>query len=197
MNDLLVSIISSIGGTTVVLGGLFGWLGKRHLDKVLETERSVNKTNLALLQSKLKLNEKFLDNQLEASFKLYKMMKDIVPEKTDPDMGWYEACDGIAHNFEEIAKLLSKFLENHYTTLPPEIYEMLQDTEYLCSNGKLGINGPEIDSEMNATANTVFQNIKDSCIKLKSHIDGQREIQNLSSTLKNKVPNNKAIDTHD
>ena len=200
MNDLVITILSSIGGTTVILGGLFGWLGKRHLDKILEVERSENKEKLALLQSeiskevehhksKLKLNEKFLENQLEASFKLYKIMKDMVPEKNYPEMDWYEACDEIACNFESLQKQLAEFLENHYTTLPPDIYETLQSTEYLCSDGKLEIDGPDVPEFLNKKADEAFENIKESCVKLKSYIDGQREIKESVLFVK-KAPNN-------
>jgi uncharacterized protein with NRDE domain len=188
MNDLLIIIFGSSATITLILSGLFGWLGKRYLDKILEEERNANLNRLTLLQSdiskdverhksKLKINEKFFNNQLEASFKLYKIMKDMVPERTHQDMDWYEACDQIAHDFEKIKNQLSEFLEKHYTTLPPEIYEKLQETEYLCSNGKLEVSSPEITSSVNKIADEVFQNIKYSCIKLKSYIDGQREIK--------------------
>lgn len=200
MIDLLLTILASIGGTTIILGGLFGWLGKRHLDKILEAERSANKEKLALLQrdvskevehlkSKLKFNEKFLENQLEASFKLYKIMKDIVPDKKYPEMDWCEACDQIAHDFEKTEKRLSEFLEAHYTTLPPEIYELLQGAEYLCSDGKLEIEGPEIPGYLNDNADKVFQNIKEACLKLKRHIDGQRGIIEPEAFPKKQSPN--------
>ena len=195
MEDLLLTILGSIGGTTVILGGLFGWLGKRYLDKTLEAERSSNKEKLTLLQSdiskdieqhksKLKFNEKFLDNQLEASFKLYKIMKKMLPEKTHSEMDWYDACNDIAYNFNQTKKEIASFLEDHYTTLPPEIYETLQETEYMCADGHLEIDGPEVPDFLNAEADKVFQNIKDSCIKLKSYIDGERETKEAFTFLK-------------
>jgi DNA-directed RNA polymerase delta subunit len=175
MENLLVTILSSIGGTTLILGGLFGWLGKRQL-ALLQSDIS---KELEQHKSKLKFNEKFQDNQLEASSKLYKIMKNIVPDKSCPEMSWDEACHEIADNFEIIEKQLAEFLGDHYTTLPPDIYEIIQETEYLCSNGKLELRSPEMPDALNQRADTVFQNIKNSCIKLKSYIDGHRQIKEI------------------
>jgi hypothetical protein len=188
MNDLFNEIISSSAVRIMIIGAIFSWLGKRYLDRILEAERNTNKEMLAALQhdiskeledhkSKLKLNEKFLDSQFEASFKLYKIMIDIVPNKHNPEMDWYEACDDIAMKFGTIKEWLSEFLAAHYTTLPSEIFKRIQETENLCSNGSLAIHDsePHIPSHLNERAELVFENIRTACFDLKSYIDGQRE----------------------
>ena len=40
MNEVWQQILVSLGGSTVVLVALFGWLGKRYLDRSLERERN-------------------------------------------------------------------------------------------------------------------------------------------------------------
>ncbi|WP_412972083.1 hypothetical protein [Glaciecola sp. MF2-115] len=87
-------ILSSIGGTTIILGGLFGWLGKRHLDRILEYERNIHKIELAKIQNELNIaveafKEKSSKNllvfksQFEVEFESYKAMWEALDLMTD------------------------------------------------------------------------------------------------------------------
>jgi hypothetical protein len=51
--ELLSRFIATLGGTSVVLGALFGWLGKRYLDKRLEAERNQYAASLEKLKGLL------------------------------------------------------------------------------------------------------------------------------------------------
>ena len=87
-------IISSIGGSSVILAGLFGWLGKRYLDRILETERKFHKIELANIQNELNITtEKFKEksskklllfkSQFEVEFESYKAMWEALDIMSD------------------------------------------------------------------------------------------------------------------
>lgn len=181
MGDLLLSILVSIGGTSVVLGGLFWWLGKRHLEKQLETERSVNKSELAKLQgilSKeieshkvlLKYDEKFFDHLFKASVDLYKIRTEIVPEKQHPDMDWSDACEIMMKESDTIRNKLSAYLQTYYAALPPEIFEELQNAVYLCGDAKFSSNHEDSYSAINE----IYDKVSNACKNLKSIVDDKR-----------------------
>ena len=78
MSDLLTSIISwipsfvaTVGGTAVVLGAVFGWLGKRYLDKILEAERHRHAATIEQLKSSQERRVFVYKAQFEVEFKVY------------------------------------------------------------------------------------------------------------------------------
>jgi len=88
------TLMASIGGIAVVLSGLFWWLGKRYLDKVLEKEISDNKQKLAVIQSQIDITiEKFKESssknlfvfksQFEVEFESYKAMWEALDLMSD------------------------------------------------------------------------------------------------------------------
>jgi len=203
MENIILTILSSMGGTTVILGGLFGWLGKRYLDKSLEAEKNRNRTEMASLQNSiskdieshkanLKYDAKFFEGLFEASDELYSIREKILPEKAHPFMEWDEACIEIAKKFPEIEGWLKTFVLKNYTILPPDILESLRRAEIFCNDGQFS--EPEINQEK--LADKVFENVNSCCIELKSLVDEKRST-NLEPLFVNMPPNKGLEQTHE
>jgi hypothetical protein len=71
LSDLFAVIIATLGGTTVVLGALFGWLGKRYLDSRLEAERNQYAVALEGVKSSYDKHVHVYKAQFELEFKTY------------------------------------------------------------------------------------------------------------------------------
>jgi len=186
MSDLIISLLSSIGGSVLLLG-LFGWLGKRHLDKILGDEKRENQKELEKYKKiiskdiedhklKLRFNEVFFNNQFQASLDLYEILKTFVPKRTDPESDWHDALSIMTFDLKRLEDDLIEFLKKYYTTLPPDIVEELQKAEYLCPDAYLMIDGPEFPNELLKITENIYYKIRKSSIKLKSLIDGQRNV---------------------
>jgi hypothetical protein len=71
LSDLFTVIVATLGGTTVVLGALFGWLGKRYLDNRLEAERNQYAVALEGVKSSYDKQVHVYKAQFELEFKTY------------------------------------------------------------------------------------------------------------------------------
>lgn len=182
MNDLILSILTSVGGSTVLLA-LCAWIGKRHLDIELQTERKKHQEELAHIQSEiskelefhknqLKYDERFFDHLFNASMDLFKIRQFVLPKRTYPDMDWPDAVDIIVSNFEKIEAKLEEFIEQYYTALPPDIYEKLNSAIVNCREG-----GFAPDPDQYQIADEVYTTVDSTCTELKSHVDEKRQVK--------------------
>jgi len=187
MNEILISILSSIGGTTVILGGLFGWLGQRYLAKQLENERAANRANLAEIQrdfakeieshkNQLAYDATFFNNLFDASNSLYVITQNVLPKRSYPDMCWDEACEEIALSFEEIEKELDDYLKKYFTPLPPDIVESIHLAISNCSEGKFETSREAASRKGIKLAGELFEILNSTSIKLKSFVDEKRNV---------------------
>jgi hypothetical protein len=69
--DWLRDFVAILGGTSVVLAALFGWLGKRYLDKRLEAERNQYAIAIENLKSSQEKHIHVYKAQFELEFKTY------------------------------------------------------------------------------------------------------------------------------
>lgn len=186
MNDLILSILGSIGGTTIILGSLFGFLGKRYLSKVLEAERAQFAIELESHKNQLKYDTLFFEHLYDASNDLYKITQQVILKKRYPEMDWEEACEDMALNFEQNEEKLDQFLQKYYTALPPEIVESINRCISNCSEGKFEVIDLAVSRQGRKFAGEVYEILDKTCIKLKSHVDEKRNIQSQKKYKKNK-----------
>jgi len=71
IRDWVPGFVATLGGTAVVLGGLFTWLGKRYLDKLLEAERNRNAAAIEQLKASHEKQIHVYKAQFELEFKAY------------------------------------------------------------------------------------------------------------------------------
>ena len=64
-------VIAALGGYTLILGALFGWIGKRYLDQRLEAEKSQYATELEVRKDSLEKHSHVYKSQFELEFKTY------------------------------------------------------------------------------------------------------------------------------
>ncbi|MCZ6804721.1 MAG: hypothetical protein O7D86_12520 [Proteobacteria bacterium] len=163
---------------------ILGWIGKRYLDKKLESEKSENQANIKSMESKLsqylevhkqkiKNSEFFFQRQYEASQDLYKIKIDMMPPYRYPDMGWYEALDEMANGLGKTYKSLQDFLNTYFTILNPDVLEKLESAASTAEEGMLYGSDPQ----GHQCAEHVYNHIKECSSILKSEVDGQRLVE--------------------
>lgn len=187
MSELLISILSSVGGTSVILGGLFGWLGKRYLDQALECARLNNNAKIAEMQkdfskeieshkNQLTYDAVFFENLFEASNDLYVITKYVLPKRHYQDMCWSEACEEIALKFESIEEKLDEYLNKYFTPLPPDIVEGIHSAISNCSEGKFETNRESASDKGIELAGKLYEILNETSLKLKSYVDEKRVV---------------------
>lgn len=129
-----------------------GWLGKRYLDKKLESERASYQSQIASLEGSLRENlevhkqtlknsEFIFREQYHAVLELYQIKKDMVPEKRYPDMEWEDAPEEMAQSANETRKQLEAVTRKYFAVLSPGIVEKLESASSSCIDAEL--EGPE------------------------------------------------------
>lgn len=81
--DWIVSFVATLGGTAVVLGALFGWLGKRYLDKALAAERHFYASKIEILKGTQEKRVFVYKTQFEVEFKAYRIIWSASAELMD------------------------------------------------------------------------------------------------------------------
>ncbi len=127
----------SVLGTVSVASVSMTYVLKKYLGTAIEKSvASVYERQLENHKFLLKNSEKVFEYKLNATKVLYKILNDMVPKKTHPEMGWDEACDGIAESFEKHEDVLGNFLCDYQATLSTESLDKVKRAINLCSQGK-------------------------------------------------------------
>lgn len=192
-----IIFISKAFGIPGLMSFILGWVGKRYLDKKLESEKSVNQANIKSIESKLnqylevhkqkiKNWEFFFQKQFEASQDLYKIKVDMMPPYNHPDMDWHDAIIEMASGLEKTHESLREFLKKYFTVLSPDILEKLESAAGSAEEGMLygGGDGDENEPGIQC-AEHVYNRIKECSSLLKAVVDGQRLVEFHDHTQKN------------
>jgi hypothetical protein len=67
-------------------------------------------------------------------------------------MDWYEACDGIAHNFNKIELRLDEYLSRHGAVLRDNVVDLISSCIAIAGENKFEITSPEAPREANNAA---------------------------------------------
>ncbi|TGU71419.1 hypothetical protein E4633_13905 [Geomonas terrae] len=132
--------IYEIAMTALGVGGFTGLTMSFVLKIFLETGikesvGSVYKKQLEDHKFLLKNSEKVFQYKLDASKSLYKILRDIIPRRSHPDMDWDDACEIIASGFSSHEKALNDFLCEYQSTLSDEILKRVRGAISACSDG--------------------------------------------------------------
>jgi len=186
LNEILdiLKTVSIPGFMTIVLG----WVGKRYLDRKLESEKAVNQANIKSIESKLsqylevhkqkiKNWEFFFQKQFEASQDLYRIKTDMMPPYSHPDMDWHEAIKEMANGLGKTHKSLRGYLNTYFTVLNPDILEKLEYAAGSAEEGRLYGGGDDSREPGNQCAENVYDLIKECSSLLKAEVDGQRLVE--------------------
>lgn len=136
---MLMTIIETLL-TTSAAGISIGFILKIFLETgIKEALSQVYKKDLENYKFYLKNSEKVFEFKLNASKEMYKLSRDIKPEKSHPDMDWHEACEQIAYDFSAYEKKLNNFMCEYHATLSEDIYERIHKAISACAIGNSGV----------------------------------------------------------
>lgn len=185
----LFKIYVLISAISTVVGGAIGFLIKTYFaekmkssfaqqlekqkaeySRTLESEKAELKSrydhDLEKYKSRLKTVEIILPKKLDALKDLYKLYYEVVPDRTDPDMEWHEACLQIAGNFNRYERKLIAYKINHGNVLDKEIADLLQRAHTVCTDGKF----EGTTSEGIACAEVLYDNLSEAVKKLEAQV---------------------------
>jgi hypothetical protein len=167
----------SVAGVASLAGYfLVKTLVKSGIEKAVE--HSFNK-RLEEDKTALKKSEVYFSLQLEALSRLRRILREMIPRKTHPDMDWHEACEVIAEGFSSHEKALSEFLWKYEAVLPKEVAKDVQSCLVRASEGTFQfVWNPERGyaqptREATKTADKLHDALGDAIKRLQEHVDAQ------------------------
>jgi hypothetical protein len=136
-SEVIMTVLGAAGFTGVSTGFVL----KVFLEAgIKESIGGVYKKQLEDRKSLLKNSEKIFQYKLDASKRLYKILHELLPKRTNPDMDSYEAYGAIAGSFSSHEDALDDFLCDYQATLSPAILERVRKAVNACSDGKIDFN---------------------------------------------------------
>jgi hypothetical protein len=117
----LGKFVAYLGGASVVLLGLSGWIGTLLSNRIIERAKSELQKEVESHKTSLRKSEFLFEKQYEAASEFIAMRQGFLPAYR-PDMDWYEACEDMAMHFDRIAKSLKAFVAKHGAIMSNETY---------------------------------------------------------------------------
>lgn len=186
--DQIITTLKTFG-IPGIMSVFLGWVGKRYLDRKLESEKATNQANIRSIENKLSQSleihkqkiknwEFFFQKQFNASQELYELKSEMIPAYSHPDMCWHDALIEMANNLDKTHKSLRIFLKENFTVLSPDILEKLESAARFAEEGMLygGGDGDPMEPGIQC-AESAYNRIKECCSLLKAEVDGQRLVE--------------------
>ncbi|GIA35922.1 hypothetical protein ACEO96_18790 [Vibrio anguillarum] len=192
-------IIQILGGTTVVLAALFGFIGKVWLAKIIENHKASLQQQLLELQAKVDATNKKLNAelqsatyisqiQLEHEYKIYQEIWALLVElKTatltlrpimdyvDPNQSQQDRIRERLQAFSEKFNAVFKALEHNRPFYPNEIYEVLDHVCEKCRHESIDSeyierNNAEYYKEARKNQQEIVTLINSACDKIRARL---------------------------
>lgn len=130
MNDLVVAVMGSVGGTAVIIGGLSAWLGRVWAGRILAQDQQRYREEIECIKKEYEVHfdglKAVLMRYSESQFDIYRELWGSLCElKLSTDTLWTRATPGNVEKFSEQLNRTrfwleksSRFIEDrHYATL--------------------------------------------------------------------------------
>lgn len=148
--ELASVILLSLGGGGVIVFTFSSWLGKVWASRLMAAETAKHSQDLERLREelsrnseshkvKLRKSELIFEKEFEAASQLIALIRGFLPTYRHPHMDWYEACEKIAFDLEEIESGLDIFLSKHGAVLPTQVKEHLGSCTGIAADNKFEI----------------------------------------------------------
>ena len=184
--EIAQAIIFSLGGGSLIVFSLSSWLGKVWAVRILAEEKAKQVKDLEEFKKelqnstekykvKLKKSEFIFSKQFEATSTLVAIYRDVSPRFIYPDMDYYDACDQIALNFENIERKLHMFLYIHGAVLSEEVKDLICLCIGLAGEYKFHMDSPEVSFSASAAADALFCYLRQAENKMTIQIFDQIE----------------------
>lgn len=178
------AVLGSLGGGALIIFGFSSWLGKVWAGRLMEQEKNEHARALEALRTqltqdtesykiKLKKSEFIFQREFDAVSEFVSLLRGILPPLSRPEMDWHEACEEIAHDFEQIEKLLDTFMSKHGAVLGTKAKDLLSSASNLAANGKFLITGPDVPPDATESADKLFNKLTEAEVVLLEQVHSQ------------------------
>jgi hypothetical protein len=173
--DWSANFLATLGGTTVILGALFGWLGKRYLDKTLELERRTSATTLQQVKGSKEKRIHVYKAQFELEFKAYQdiwiafsVLREGVARFTRLYSGDLRPGEGTKRDYANKARAAFYAAAEKFRSYEPFISEDIADVAAVC----IRLCNDEIEAFY---VSTIAEERKDETYKPELALEASRE----------------------
>ena len=156
---IALTILASLGGGAIIVGGFAQWLGNLWATRLIENEKKKLEKDFESYRVKLKKSEFIFQKEYEAASEFVALTRSFLPTYSHPEMDWYDACDEIAHNFGNIEIALNNYISKHGAILKKEVKDSLSLCIGIAGGNKFNIDAPEISTEVNDSANVLYKKL--------------------------------------
>ena len=133
----ILTIVGSALGAAGISALIIGVFLKNALNTTInEVVGNIYKKKLEDHKFLLKNSELVFKFKLDASKSLFKILHDILPRRSNPDMDWEDACEEIASSFSQHEEALYIFLCEYQATLSTDILIRVKSAITACSEGR-------------------------------------------------------------
>lgn len=156
------AILASLGGGVLVVSACVKWLGDLFAKHLIQNAKKKLDEEMESYKIKLRKSEFLFQKEFEAASELVALNQDLLPTHSRPQMDWYEACDEIADNFDNIEKLLGNYLSKHGAVLKPNVIDLISDCINIAGENKFEITSPQIPEAANISAHSLYDKLKEA-----------------------------------
>jgi hypothetical protein len=169
--EIGAAVIASLGGAGAIVLASSSYFGKIWANKLMESDKAKYARDLESLKNdltnetesyklKLKKSELIFQKEFEATSEFVALKGSALPNHTQPDMDWHDACDSMAHELEHTESVLRSFLYKHGAVLHAESKKLLNLAIGQAAENKFKMESPEVPSEANTAADNVYKHIE-------------------------------------
>jgi len=173
MQEIVLSVLSALGGGAIIIGGFAHWLGHLWAKRLIQGEKTKLDIEMESYKVKLKKSEFIFQKEFEAASELVECIQSILPEHYKPDMDWEDACVSIACNVEWIEVALKKYLGKHGAILTEIATKNIEMCIYLAGSTKHEITGPAIPASASKAGDEIYKKLKKAEKSLIEQVRGQ------------------------
>lgn len=173
MLEIVLSVLASLGGGALIIGGFAQWLGNLWAKRLIQDEKAKLDLEVESHKVKLKKSEFIFEKEYEATSEMVAFLRNILPRHSYPNMDWHEACDRIAENFSKIELQLDEYLATHGAVLGDDVVDLIVEAIGIAGEFKFKVQGPEVSSSANKSANLLYDKLHEAEAILLASLRGQ------------------------
>ena len=157
----LGKFVAYLGGASIVLLGLSGWIGKILSDRIVERAKSELQRELESHKASLRKSEFLFEKQYEAASEFIALRQSFLPAYRFPDMDWHDACEDMARNLDKIAGGLKQFVSKHAVVMKTDSVDELMRCVGIAEENQFGVTRDEVSAEAVSAVETLWPKLED------------------------------------
>lgn len=187
--ETLGLLLGTLGGGSVVVFALSGWLGKIWAERLMKNVTLQHEKELARIKDKyqseleklkvkLKKSEFLFEHEFRAASELVQFHEEIIPLSQYPDMHMDDVYTDIAQRFGELEKWIKDFVSRNGAILPEKVATELMMGARSSAEHKFSISGSneEITDEQFDAGEYVYHCIRNARDSMRERVWEQANI---------------------